>query len=359
MLSGTPTTAGVRQSRFQSHRRHGHGVQGPELPRLRGSDHDARGCSRTPRRTRSTARRSSAAGGAGGHTFSANGLPNGLSMNRVRRHFGHRESAVERRQVLGQRDRRGQRHVSYTKTMSIDVVGVAPTLPSIRPYGNALDDCTIGVPCRRAVGVLRRHRAVHVVGQRAAGGHVDSDGERRDEQFGHTRRRGAMGHADRDGYLQRAVDRHRCPGATATNTFPLKVSPLLQTTFLPNGTLGTAYSQTLRVIGGTRPVHRGADRRRARGGAHARRRDAHVERHARRERQLQSRVHVHRSASHDAAARPTLLHQRRRRSTAQDQHEQRSRLAHDRVVVSSNPFVPRAARDRSPGRRSAAACRRA
>ena len=33
----------------------------------------------------------------------------------------------------------------------------------------------------------------------------------------------------------------------------MNVSPLLQTTFLSNGTIGVAYSQTLRVIGGTSP----------------------------------------------------------------------------------------------------------
>ena len=60
-------------------------------------------------------------------------------------------------------------------------------------------------------------------------------------------------------------------GATATNTFPLKVSPLVQTAFLPNGTVGTAYSQTLRVIGGTGPYTARADRRAARGRAHRQR----------------------------------------------------------------------------------------
>jgi hypothetical protein len=42
-------------------------------------------------------------------------------------------------------------------------------------------------------------------------------------------------------------------GVTAANTFPLKVVPLLQTTFLSSGTIGIAYSQTLRVLGGAGP----------------------------------------------------------------------------------------------------------
>jgi hypothetical protein len=42
-------------------------------------------------------------------------------------------------------------------------------------------------------------------------------------------------------------------GVTAANTFPLKVVPLMQTAFLSSGTIGVAYSQTLRVLGGTGP----------------------------------------------------------------------------------------------------------
>jgi sugar lactone lactonase YvrE len=42
-------------------------------------------------------------------------------------------------------------------------------------------------------------------------------------------------------------------GATATVSMPLHVSTILQTPTLPNGTLGTPYSASLRVIGGTGP----------------------------------------------------------------------------------------------------------
>jgi hypothetical protein len=141
---------------------------------------------------------------------------------------------------------------SAMKAMSIDVVGVPPLLPNISPHGNAFDDCTIGVPCSRSSGVLRRHRAVRVVGQRAAAEHVDSH------------RRGVTSSSITPGDLEiwGTPDATTGPlnvqltvtdatGATATNTFPLKVSPLLQTSFLANGTLATAYSQTLRMIGGT------------------------------------------------------------------------------------------------------------
>ena len=44
-------------------------------------------------------------------------------------------------------------------------------------------------------------------------------------------------------------------GATATNTFPMSVSRLmLSPSSLPNATIDTVYSQTLRIIGGTGPV---------------------------------------------------------------------------------------------------------
>ena len=40
-------------------------------------------------------------------------------------------------------------------------------------------------------------------------------------------------------------------GVTAINTFPLSVSVLLEIDTLPTGTIETAYSKALRVIGGT------------------------------------------------------------------------------------------------------------
>ena len=50
--------------------------------------------------------------------------------------------------------------VSYTKTMSIDIIGAPPVLPSVNVNGNGgIDDCTLGVPCSRQFGSFNGGRA--------------------------------------------------------------------------------------------------------------------------------------------------------------------------------------------------------
>ena len=93
-----------------------------------------------------------ASGGSMPYTFFASGLPNGLSMNTAGGISGTVSTSAGKYSVnVTATDATA---VSVTKTMSINVVGVPVLLPSISPYGNALADCTIGLPCSRGIGVF-------------------------------------------------------------------------------------------------------------------------------------------------------------------------------------------------------------
>ena len=184
----------------------------------------------------------------------------------VRRHLGHGEfEQFKPRQVSVNVTAKDSGNVSYTKTMSIDVVGAAPALPSIAPSGSFIYDCTLGVACNRTISVQNGGTAPFTwtatglppgMSIRFGSGTTSSFVTPGDAQL--------WGTPTATGHLQRAADGDRLAGATATNTFPMNVSPLLQTTFLQSGTIDTAYSQTLRVLGGTGPYSARADRRAAR-----------------------------------------------------------------------------------------------
>ncbi|PYR52930.1 MAG: hypothetical protein DMF89_01060, partial [Acidobacteria bacterium] len=93
-----------------------------------------------------------ASGGAGGYTFSANSLPNGLSIDPSTGAISGTVSSGPGKFNI-QVTARDSNNSSYTKSMSIAVVAVPAALPSVNPYGSFIDDCTIGVPCNRGVNV--------------------------------------------------------------------------------------------------------------------------------------------------------------------------------------------------------------
>src|SRR5207247_270299 len=94
-----------------------------------------------------------AAGGAGGYTFTANNLPNGLSINSGTGVISGTVASGPGKFNI-QVTARDTSNGSYTKNMAITVIGVPAALPFISPYGSTgLDDCTIGVPCSRGLGV--------------------------------------------------------------------------------------------------------------------------------------------------------------------------------------------------------------
>src|SRR6185295_20316110 len=95
-----------------------------------------------------------ATGGTGGYTFSANSLPNGLTINANSGVISGTVSSGPGKYNL-QVTARDSSNTSYQKSMSLTVIGVPPQLPSVFVYGSTgLDDCTIGVTCSRGVAVF-------------------------------------------------------------------------------------------------------------------------------------------------------------------------------------------------------------
>jgi hypothetical protein len=197
-----------------------------------------------------------ASGGVGGYTFTANGLPNELSIDfytgDISGMLSSGGSSVGNFSFSVTAS--DSASVSYTKTMSIDVVGSTPTLPTIVPSNSNIYDCTLGVPCYRTISVLNGGSAPFTwtasglpagMSIRSGSGTTTSYITPGDAQL--------WGTPTTIGSFNVQLSVTDALSVTVIQTFPMKVSPLLQTTFLQNGMIDTAYSQTLRVLGGTGP----------------------------------------------------------------------------------------------------------
>ena len=199
-----------------------------------------------------------ASGGTGPYTFSASNFGGfGLTLNSAGVISGTSNSVGKFNFQVTARDTSG---VSYTKSMSITIVGAPPVLPSISPYGNSsVDDLTIGVPSSRGFNVFSGGRApfTWTASGLPPGMVVRFDGG---ATFPTTVSWISPGDAElwgrptATGTYNVQLTVTDADSKTATNTFPVKVTTLLQTNTLQNGTLGTPYpasSGTMRVIGGT------------------------------------------------------------------------------------------------------------
>ena len=166
-----------------------------------------------------------AAGGAGGYTFTACAgntnlcqvgtfvFPTGLSMDSN----GVISGTVDPNTGTGKYSitvtATDTNHVSYSKLMSIDVIGTPPSLPNFSPYGGLFDDCTLGSTC--SVGMFvggGGGRTVCLDRDWPATGHVDPIGQRRYQPVPDARRRRALGAADGFRDLQRSGHRDRRSG---------------------------------------------------------------------------------------------------------------------------------------------------
>ena len=192
-----------------------------------------------------------ASGGSGNYTFSSNGgLPNGLAFSSAGTISGSANTGPGRYSfnvtVVD-----NVNNVSYTKTMSIDVIGVPPTLPWVVPYGNYFNDCTVGGQCNAAIAVLSGGTAPFTwsasglplgMSIRSGSGITTTWISPGDAEI--------WGTPTEMGTFDVIVTVTDVDGASTTNTFPLRVSPLMLSGFLPGGTLGDRYSFKLRVLGG-------------------------------------------------------------------------------------------------------------
>ncbi|MEQ1730196.1 MAG: Ig domain-containing protein, partial [Vicinamibacterales bacterium] len=193
-----------------------------------------------------------ATGGTGSYTYAASGLPQGLSMNGAGEVLGIPTLRGPASTLVTAIDSSGR---SYSKVMSIDVIGNPSVLPSIVPGSGAFDDCTVGVPCSRVVNVTNGGRAPF--SWSAAGlppGMSIRSGSEPDAPAGVSPKDvelwgtvvAAAGTTYGITFTVTDAD-----GATATNTFPLRVSDLaMALVSVTNWTVGVPDQQRLRVLGG-------------------------------------------------------------------------------------------------------------
>ena len=199
-----------------------------------------------------------ASGGSGGYTFTANNLPNGLTLNSTTGtisgtttvgpgHWWFNVTATD------------SGSASYSKTMSIDILSVPMTLPTVLPRGssfqtNFFDDCSLGSPCVLDASVTAGGRAPFTwsasglppgMSARTGSGNTTSWIAPDNLEI--------WGGPTATGTFPLQLSVQDVDGRSATNTFNLRVSPLGLTEFVQGGTVGTASSTYLRVIGGRLP----------------------------------------------------------------------------------------------------------
>ncbi|MGD0498822.1 MAG: putative Ig domain-containing protein, partial [Bryobacteraceae bacterium] len=194
----------------------------------------------------------SASGGSGGYTFNVSGgsLPFGLSLSSGGTISGT-INAGPGQYAFGVQATDSS-HSSYTKQMSIDVLGVPPVMPEIS-LGH-VDDGVMGDPDSFSVGVCCGGTAPFAWGVTGL-----PTGMSFRSGAGNTGSTVTPGDVEIWGIPQAAGDYTVQLTATDANSaatsqsFSFHVSQIDQNPQIPGGTLNTAYSAPLRVLGGTGP----------------------------------------------------------------------------------------------------------
>ncbi len=192
-----------------------------------------------------------ATGGAGGYTFTASNLPSGLTMSSSGTISGTVTAGPGTLAfTLKAADTDG---ASYSKQMSIEVLG-GSQLPEIALYNSGnWDDCTLGTRCSRtgyATGGVAPYGWTATglpPGMSIRSGSGTTSSNITPGNFELWGAPTALGSYN----VQLTVTDSN--GATTTSSFPLGVSSLVVdwADVLPNGTIGVKYSHKLRVLGGS------------------------------------------------------------------------------------------------------------
>ena len=192
-----------------------------------------------------------ASGGTGGYTYSASGLPGGLSINSTTGVIsGTTNNSPGRFSVsITARD---SSNTPYTKRMAITIVGAAATLPS---FSTALfvDDFTVGIALSRTISVSSGAAPYSWSVTGLPAGMSFRTGSGLTSSFTTPGDVELFGSPAATGTFNVTLTATDANGASITNSFPLKVGTLFQTDLLVNGTMGVAYSKVARIVGGTPP----------------------------------------------------------------------------------------------------------
>jgi hypothetical protein len=192
-----------------------------------------------------------AAGGAGGYTFSSSFVPSGMTFSESGVLSGTPTFAGPVRFNVTATD---SNHVSYTKPMSLDVIGKPATLPELTPYDGYFQDCSFGVPCSRGVSLNSGGRAPYT--WTASGlptGLSLRFGDARTSPWYWPGDLEIEGVATQMGTFPVQLTVTDADGVQAMQTFPLTIRPLYLASFMPNGLYGVPYNHTFYPIGGVLP----------------------------------------------------------------------------------------------------------
>jgi hypothetical protein len=192
-----------------------------------------------------------ASGGTGIHTFAATGLPSGLVMDTDGTIHGNTTQRGPRSLNVTATDSNFR---SYTRRMSLDVIGAPKALPSIAPYQNAFEDCVYGTPCSRGISVSSGGTAPFTWSAQGlpSGMEIRSAGDAGATPNYTPADAELWGVTASLGIHNVTITVTDADGMTATNTFPLKVSEIAMNGTGPSTvwTRDVFATQVLRIVGG-------------------------------------------------------------------------------------------------------------
>ena len=189
-------------------------------------------------------------GGAAPYTFTLNGgLPSGLSMNAAGGISGTVNTGPGRFSFNVSVIDSSAPANSYSRNVTVMVVGTPKKLPSIQPYGGTFSDCTLGVACTQGISINAGGSAPFTwsasglppglsIGSASGTFGTPGDGE-------------INGWPTTAGDYTVTITATDNEGASVTNSFPFRVSTMAARHDGVNGTIGAFLSVPIRVIGGT------------------------------------------------------------------------------------------------------------